>query len=106
MNSTTTALQVPRDFSSATVSGVGPLPWYVWSCLISPVCIIVGVYWDISWHSTIGRDTFWTPAHLMIQFGAILTAVSSMVLIFGATFSHNRASHLPSVKVMGFRGPL
>jgi hypothetical protein len=29
--------------------------------------IVFGLYWDISWHMTIGRDTFWTPAHLAIQ---------------------------------------
>jgi hypothetical protein len=67
---------------------------------------MTGLYWDISWHQTIGRDTFWTPAHLLIQFGAILTAVSSSVLIFGTTFGKNEASKKASVTVLGLRGPL
>ena len=36
------------------------------------VCVMVGVYWDISWHMTIGRDTFWTPAHVLIQAGGLI----------------------------------
>jgi hypothetical protein len=67
---------------------------------------MAGLYWDISWHQTIGRDTFWTPAHLMIQFGAILTAASSSMLIFGTTFGRNEAAKRASVNVLGFRGPL
>jgi hypothetical protein len=65
-----------------------------------------GLYWDISWHQTIGRDTFWTPAHLLIQFGAILTAASSSTLIFGTTFGRDAAAKRASVNVLGFRGPL
>jgi len=48
------------------------IPWYLWSAVLATVCISGGLYWDISWHMTIGRDTFWTPAHLLIQFGAVL----------------------------------
>jgi hypothetical protein len=33
--------------------------------------MVVGVIWDISWHMTIGRDTFWTPAHLAIYVGGV-----------------------------------
>ena len=65
-----------------------------------------GLYWDISWHETIGRDTFWTPAHLVIQFGAVLAAFYSSFLIFSTTFGHNVAAKDASVNVLGFRGPL
>src|SRR5262245_13279652 len=34
-------------------------------------CLPIGLLWDISHHSTIGRDTFWTPAHIVIQLGGI-----------------------------------
>jgi hypothetical protein len=33
-----------------------------------------------------GRDTFWTPAHLAIQFGAVLTGLSCAYLIY---FAHH-----------------
>jgi hypothetical protein len=34
--------------------------------------IAIGVAWDISWHESIGRDAFWTPAHMVIYFGGML----------------------------------
>ena len=39
------------------------VPWYVWSSVLAVTSTTVGLYWDISWHIGIGRDTFWTPAH-------------------------------------------
>ena len=45
------------------------LPWYCFAVVFAAACIPVGVLWDISWHSTIGRDTFWTPAHMLTYFG-------------------------------------
>ena len=32
--------------------------------LVGGTAIAIGILWDISWHRTIGRDTFWTPAHM------------------------------------------
>jgi hypothetical protein len=68
--------------------------------------ILIGLYWDVSWHATIGRDTFWTPAHLLIQFAALLTAASCSFLIFKTTFAGDRAAKEASVNVLGFRGPM
>jgi hypothetical protein len=42
------------------------LPWHVSAMLVGSTSIVVGILWDISWHMTIGRDTFWTPAHMAI----------------------------------------
>jgi hypothetical protein len=66
----------------------------------------VGLYWDISWHTSIGRDTFWTPAHLCIHFGAILAGFSSTYLILTTTFGKNRARQDSSIRIWGFYGPL
>jgi hypothetical protein len=63
------------------------------------------LYWDISWHTTIGRDTFWTPAHLAIQFGAILIAISCGYLVLTTTFGANAYARAVAVKVWGLRGP-
>ena len=65
-----------------------------------------GAYWDISWHETIGRDTFWTPAHLLIQLGAVVAGIYSAYLIFSTSFAKDPAAKLASVNVLGFRGPL
>jgi hypothetical protein len=55
---------------------------------------------------TIGRDTFWTPAHLLIQLGAVLAGFSAAWIIFGTTFAGDAAAKESSVKIMGLLGPL
>src|SRR6516162_11768079 len=79
-----------------------------WPLLVGAAAIssiVFGLYWDISWHMTIGRDTFWTPAHLAIQFGAVLAALSCGYLILHTTFSADPATRDASVRVWGLRGP-
>jgi len=83
----------------------GSVPWPLVAGAIAISSIIFGLYWDISWHTTIGRDTFWTPAHLAIQFGAVLVGVSCGFLILSTTFGSNSAARDVAVKVWGFRGP-
>jgi len=84
----------------------GSIPWYIWFSVTAAACIMSGLYWDISWHETIGRDTFWTPAHLLIQFGAVLAGIYSAYLIFSTTFGNDPAAREAAVNVLGFRGPL
>jgi hypothetical protein len=81
-------------------------PWYIWCGIVGASSIVFGLYWDISWHMSIGRDTFWTPAHLLIQFGGILMGLTSAYLIFSTTWGHDPVAKAASVKVWGFRGPL
>ena len=82
------------------------IPWHIWAAVTAAGCIMSGLYWDISWHETIGRDTFWTPAHLLIQFGAVLAGFYSAWLIFSTSFGHDAQAKEASVNVLGFRGPL
>lgn len=67
--------------------------------------IAVGILWDISWHRTIGRDTFWTPAHLAIYLGGLLAGFTCGWLVIRTTFfggSHERDA---AVRLWGFRAP-
>jgi hypothetical protein len=91
------------DLPSIRVKSV---PWHVWSSVLAVTSTTVGLYWDISWHIGIGRDTFWTPAHLAIQFGAVITGLSCAFLILHTTFAGNGASRENSVRIWGLRGPL
>jgi hypothetical protein len=70
------------------------------------VAIAAGIYWDISWHETIGRDTFWTPAHLLTQLGAVIGGMASAFVIFRTTWGSDAAARRSSVNVLGFRAPL
>ncbi len=82
------------------------VPWYIWTSLASVTCILIGGYWDISWHMTIGRDTFWTPAHLAIQLGGMIAGASGTYLILSTTLRRTGVLRAASVGVWGFRGPL
>ncbi len=82
------------------------VPWYVWASALAVTSTSVGLYWDISWHMSIGRDTFWTPAHLGIHFGAVVAGISSVFLILSTTFGKKSESRATSVKMWGFYGPL
>jgi hypothetical protein len=81
-------------------------PWYVYTSFLATASAVFGLYWDISWHMSIGRDTFWTPAHLMIQFGAVLAGFSCAWLILHTTFGGDEAAKRATVGFWGFRGPL
>src|SRR5215470_2028819 len=74
--------------------------------LVAATSILAGLLWDISWHKTIGRDTFWTPAHLAIHFGGIVAGLTGAWLILRTTFGKDETARAASVRVWGFRGPL
>src|SRR5580693_3868304 len=82
------------------------IPWYIWSNVLAVACSVVGGVWDISWHETVGRDTFWTPAHLLIQLCGILAGFGCGYLILDTTFRKDSPFRANSVSVWGFRGPL
>src|SRR5579872_608750 len=83
-----------------------PLPWYLTAMLAGSTSIIVGLLWDISWHMTIGRDTFWTPAHMAIYLGGVLAGVSCGALALKTTFGGSAEERGRAVRFWGFRAPL
>ncbi len=82
-------------------------PWYVWCAVAATTSSMIGIQWDISWHRTIGRDNFWTPAHMAIYLCGILAGLSCGYLILTTTFSPAaEALRRASVRIWGFRGPI
>ena len=82
------------------------LPWYLWCAALAVTSAFVGGYWDISWHRSIGRDTFWSAPHMAIYACGILAGTGSGYLIFSTTFGRNSALKDVSVRVWGLSGPL
>jgi len=82
------------------------IPWYLWCSALAVTSAYVGGYWDISWHRSIGRDTFWSAPHMAIYACGILAGISAAYLIFTTTFGKNAALKDVSVRIWGFRGPL
>jgi hypothetical protein len=74
--------------------------------LLSSAGIVIGVLWDISWHKTIGRDSFWTLPHVLEQLGAIVAGLSCGWLVLHTTFAGSAEQRGASVRFWGFRGPL
>jgi hypothetical protein len=86
-------------------NGFGKIPWYIWLSVLGVTSAMIGVHWDISWHRSIGRDTFWTPAHIAIQLCGVIAGITCGYLILWTTFTHSQL-RAASVNVLGFRGPL
>ena len=82
------------------------IPWYLWCAALAVTSAFVGGYWDISWHRSIGRDTFWSAPHMAIYACGILAGVGSGYLIFSTTFGRNIALRDVSVRIWGLSGPL
>jgi hypothetical protein len=93
--------------NSVVRSGVWTaVPWYIWCALASVTSAIVGAHWDISWHRSIGRDTFWTPAHIAIYMCGVLAGVAYGYLILSTTFRKHAPLANSSVHILGLRAPL
>ena len=95
----TRALADPRDAAS-------PFAWHAPTVVYAAVAMMIGVYWDISWHMSIGRDSFWTPAHLLIQTGGLVAGLTSGFVALRTTFGGDPVAKANAVSFWGFRAPL
>lgn len=105
MGTSVSSVAVPIGRVVAAEKAVS-LPWYIWCAVIAVTSAMIGAHWDISWHSSIGRDTFWTPAHMAIYLCGILSGFTFGYLILHTTFAKNSPLAESSVHIWGFRGPL
>src|SRR5262245_37185594 len=83
-----------------------PIPWYLWCSAVAVTSAYVGGYWDISWHRSIGRDTFWSPPHMAIYACGVLAGIASAYLILTTTFDRDAPLRNVSVGLWGLKGPL
>jgi len=87
----------------------GPIAWEIGCLMAAITCTLAGVYWDLAWHRSIGRDSFWTPAHVAIYLGAVLGGGAAAASILSATFARGplaQGRRRVSARIWGFRGPL
>ena len=80
--------------------------WPLYAVLFASVAIVTGLIWDISWHRSIGRDTFWSPPHVLEQLAALVAGLSCGWLVLRTTFGANAEARARGVRIWGFRGPL
>src|ERR1700749_5044920 len=91
---------------SPTAERAAHIPWYLWCCALAATSVTVGGQWDVSWHRSIGRDTFSTPAHIAIYLCGVLAGIATGYLIFDTTFRKSSPLRESSVQVLGFTAPL
>lgn len=104
----TTSILSGHESTSPSEAGsnLDSLTVTLYAVLGSSLAIAIGLIWDISWHRTIGRDTFWTAAHVLEQVAAIITGLTCGWLVLKTTFAGSHAEKARSVRFWGFRGPL
>ncbi len=100
------ATVIPTGTRPITTSFKGSIPWHGWVAVVGVACLPIGLLWDISWHSTIGRDTFWTPAHIVIQLGGLVPAFLFAWLALKTTFTGTDDERAAAVGIFGLRAPL
>src|SRR5712675_1365915 len=106
VSSTAVLPQERPDISSSLANVLGTDFWPSLLMTVALCSIAIGITWDISWHETVGRDTFWTPAHMAIYFGGVLAGCVGGWLAFKHTFRAGPTERDSSVSLFGARAPL
>jgi hypothetical protein len=96
------ALPHARSAPRSSPSLVG---WVAAAVVLGSTSLEIGGVWDISWHMTIGRDTFWTPAHIAIYAGGAIGGLACGALAVWTTFGGDAASRAASVRLWGGSAP-
>jgi hypothetical protein len=86
--------------------GAATVPWFLYAVLFASTSVLVGVIWDISWHQSVGRDTFWTPAHVAIYLGGVVAGLTCGFLALRITFAGRADERAASVRFWGFQAPI
>lgn len=97
---------IPISSAKQVRSRSAAVPWYIWIGAIAVTSSSVGAAWDVSWHRSIGRDSFWTPAHMLIYACGVLAGIVGTWLVLNATFGHDEKLRSASVNIFGLRAPL
>src|ERR1041384_5789281 len=103
MATSATTFPDSQRFERVRAGESAAVPWPIYAVLFASASVIVGVIWDISWHRTIGRDTFWTPAHMGIYLGGIVAGLTSGWGALQTTFAGTDADRGTAVRRRGGR---
>src|SRR5918995_572959 len=87
-----------RTAAAGVTAHTAAAPWFLYAVLLGSLSVIVGVVWDISWHRSIGRDTFWTPAHLAIYLGGVVAGLTCGWVALRTTFAGSSDERGTSVR--------
>ncbi|MEJ7810187.1 MAG: hypothetical protein WKG32_07175 [Gemmatimonadaceae bacterium] len=101
---TIAALAPPRVTAAERTAAA---PWHLYAALFGSTSIVIGLIWDISWHTTIGRDSLWTPAHVAMYLGGVVAGLACGARVLLTTFAGSATERAASVRFWHFfYGPL
>ena len=92
--------------AAEAASATRGVPWYIWTGVAAITSATIGGSWDVAWHRSIGRDSFWTPAHIMIYMCGVLAGIVGLWLVARTTLGRDPELRAASVSVFGLRAPL
>jgi hypothetical protein len=70
----------------AVPKGLVPASFVLGGLLLS----LIGLTWDIQWHSDVGPDTFFTMPHLFLYAGSALSGIASLAVVLMTTANEKR----------------
>jgi hypothetical protein len=91
-----------RSSEAHDTNVVGLVDWPIYAVVVSSAFIVTGLLWDISWHRTIGRDTFWSPPHVLEQIAAVIAGLTSAYLVLSTTLGGSAESRAIAVRIWRF----
>ena len=102
-----TSLLTPTSAAARSAAPARDIPLHLTAVIVGASSLLIGLIWDISWHRSIGRDTFWTPAHMMIYFGGTLAGLSCGARVLANSFWQRDAHQNDGVRIWKFfTGPI
>ena len=106
-----TTLDRPASFAAAAPAAasrttVATATGFIATILLSAAGLVVGLLWDISWHMTIGRDTFWSPPHMVEYVAGVVAGLSCGYVVLRTTLGGSPSDKAATVKYWGFSGPI
>ncbi len=90
---TSVSYSIPRS-SEGTLG----IPVFVYATVFASLSIVIGLIWDISWHISVGRDGLFSPPHLAMYLGAVISGVFSGYQVLKTTIAGSEAEKMQSVK--------
>ncbi len=101
------SFQAPSVAHERATTSSATIPFYLYATVLCSFSIMIGLIWDISWHTSIGRDGLFSAPHLAIYFGGVVAGLFSGYRVLKMTFAPTTLEKSNTVKFWGvFRGSL
>ena len=75
-----------------------------WTLIVAHVWAGWGTQWDIQWHLTIGRDSFWIAPHVVTYSGVTILVLASFGMLAWTTLRGAGALEPRAIRVFGVTG--